>query len=314
MQVRRDKKIPIALLTDYDEAIISQAYPVFEVTDEKILNPEYLMMWFTRQEFDRHALFLAVGGVRGSLEWEDFCNMQLPIPSIERQNEIVVEYNTVINRIKLNEQLNQKLEETAQAIFKHWFVDFEFPNEEGRPYKSSGGKMLWNEELGKEIPEGWRVGKLSDIAKIIMGQSPTGESYNENGKGKIFYQGRTDFRFRFPSIRVFTTQPKREAKRGDVLISVRAPVGDVNISGQDCCIGRGIAALKSKINSVGSIIVKCPKCGNFGFLTLCNYKRRFFIIRHLRDDRKQIYCHIGWTNDFYEVLDKIYKKFRILEY
>ncbi len=169
MQVRRDKKIPIALLKDYDEAIISQAYPVFEIIDTNKLNPEYLMMWFRRPEFDRQACFLAVGGVRGSLEWEDFLDMQLPVPPIERQNEIVAEYNAVVNRIKLNDQLNQKLEETAQTIFKHWFVDFEFPNEQGKPYKSSGGKMVWNEELEKEIPDGWRVSNLSSIADYLNG-------------------------------------------------------------------------------------------------------------------------------------------------
>lgn len=124
MQVRRDKKMPVALLKDLDEAIISQAYPIFEVKDEKELLPEYLMMWFERSEFDREACFHAVGGVRGSLEWEDFENMQLPIPHIDKQREIVKEYNTIQNRIALNQQLIQKLEETAQAIYKQWFVEY----------------------------------------------------------------------------------------------------------------------------------------------------------------------------------------------
>jgi len=119
MQVRRDGKMPVALLKEFDEAIISQAYPVFEVKDENELLPEYLMMWFTRSEFDRQATFHAVGGVRGSLEWEDFLDFELPIPSTEKQQQIVAEYNTVTNRIKLNEQLNQKLEATAQALYKH---------------------------------------------------------------------------------------------------------------------------------------------------------------------------------------------------
>jgi len=123
MQVRRDGKLPVALLQEFDEAIISQAYPVFEVKDENELLPEYLMMWFSRPEFDREACFYAVGGVRGSLEWEDFCNMKLPVPSIETQRAIVAEYNTVKNRIALNNKLIQKLEETAQAIYKQWFVE-----------------------------------------------------------------------------------------------------------------------------------------------------------------------------------------------
>jgi type I restriction enzyme S subunit len=186
MQVRRDKKMPLALYTEIEPAIISQAYPVFEIVDSSVLSAEYLMMWFTRSEFDRQACFHAVGGVRGSLEWEDFLDMELPIPSIEKQREIVKEYNTVVNRIQLNEQLSQKLEETAQAIYKQWFVDFEFPWPQtealerqglghlaGKPYKSSGGKMVWNEELEKEIPEGWRYSKFTDVIKISGGGTPS---------------------------------------------------------------------------------------------------------------------------------------------
>jgi type I restriction enzyme S subunit len=129
MQVRRDKKMPIALLKDRDLAIISQAYPVFEITDTSKLLPEYLMMWFSRKEFDREACFYAIGGVRGSLEWEDFCDMRFPLPEIEKQKEIVKGYNIIVDRINLNNQIIQKLEETAQAIYKQWFVDFESTDE-----------------------------------------------------------------------------------------------------------------------------------------------------------------------------------------
>jgi len=165
MQVRRDRKMPVALLQDFDEAIISPAYPVFEVDDPKTLLPEYLMMWFSRSEFDREALFYAIGGVRGSLEWEDSCNITSPIPSPAKQKEIIQEYNTILNRIDLNNQLIQKLEETAQAIYKQWFVDFEFPNENGEPYKSAGGEMV-ESELGDEIPKEWKLGNLNDIASF----------------------------------------------------------------------------------------------------------------------------------------------------
>jgi type I restriction enzyme S subunit len=169
MQVRRDKKMPVALLQEVDEAIISQAYPIFEIKNEKELLPEYLMMWFTRSEFDREACFHAVGGVRGSLEWEDFENLQLPIPHPDKQLEIVKEYNIIQNRLGLNQQLIQKLEETAQAIYKEWFVDFGFPDENGKSYKSNGGEMVWNEELQKEIPLGWKVGKLDEVKSSTLG-------------------------------------------------------------------------------------------------------------------------------------------------
>jgi type I restriction enzyme S subunit len=172
MQVRRDKKMPIALMQEVDEAIISQAYPVFEVKDANELLPEFLMMWFNRSEFDREACFHAVGGVRGSLEWEDFENLRLPIPSISKQREIVKEYNVIQNRINLNQGLIQKLEEAAKAIYKQWFVDFEFPDERGNSYRSNGGEMVFNDELQIEIPKGWKINKVEQQFKITIGRTP----------------------------------------------------------------------------------------------------------------------------------------------
>lgn len=109
--------------------------------------------------------------------------------------------------------------------------------------------MVWNEQLKRKIPKGWKPGKLCDIANITMGQSPAGESYNDAGDGLIFYQGRTDFGLRFPTPRMYTTAPTRFAQKGDILLSVRAPVGDLNFAMEDCCIGRGLAALNSKLGS-----------------------------------------------------------------
>src|SRR5690606_15367396 len=142
----------IALFNDFDKALISQAYIPFEVKDPNELDPEYLMMWFRRPEFDRYARFKSHGSAREIFDWEEMCNTLLPIPHPDKQREIVKEYNVIQNRIALNQQLIQKLEETAQAIYKQWFVKFEFPNEDGKPYNSSGGEMVWNEELEKEIP------------------------------------------------------------------------------------------------------------------------------------------------------------------
>jgi len=294
MQVRRDKKMPVALLKEVDEAIISQAYPVFEVINPDELLPEYLMMWFSRSEFDREACFYAIGGVRGSLEWEDFCDMKLPIPHPDKQKEIIKEYNTIVNRINLNNQLIQKLEETAKAIYKQWFVDFEFPNANGKPYKSSGGEMVFNEELEQEIPKDWETGVLSDIANIVMGQSPAGETYNNVKNGMIFYQGRSDFGFRYPSITTYTSSPKRKAKEGDVLVSVRAPVGDLNIATNDCCIGRGIAAVSSKL-----------KCNSHLFYLMQKLKSKF----NISNDEGTVFGSIN-KDDLHD-LKIIYNKSKI---
>lgn len=166
---RNGEKITIALFDDYDEAMISQAYIPFEVTDPEKLMPEYLMMWFRRPEFDRYARFKSHGSAREIFSWDEMQEVMLPIPHIDKQREIVNEYNTIQNRIQLNEQLIQKLEETAQAIYREWFVEFEFPNEEGKPYKSNDGEMVWNEELEKEIPKGWEMKPISDVGEIKAG-------------------------------------------------------------------------------------------------------------------------------------------------
>ena len=124
---RRGDKIGIAMLETHDEALVSQAYTVFEVIDINELDPEYLMMWFRRPEFDRYARFKSHGSVREIFDWDEMCDIELPMPHIDKQCEIVKEYNTIVDRIELNNQINQKLEETAQAIYKQWFIDFEFP-------------------------------------------------------------------------------------------------------------------------------------------------------------------------------------------
>lgn len=126
------------------------------------------------------------------------------------------------DKIEKNEQINNNLEQQARAIYQQMFID--------------------NASLD------WTEGTLSDIADITMGQSPSGSSYNEDGNGTIFFQGRAEFSFRFPTIRLFTTEPKRMARANDTLMSVRAPVGDLNVAHTDCCIGRGLAAIHSKTN------------------------------------------------------------------
>lgn len=224
---RNGDKVSIALYKDGEKAIVSQAYTIFEVTNKLELLPEYLMMWFRRPEFDRYARFKSHGSAREIFSWEEMCDVELPIPPIDQQQKIVAEYNAIQQRIKLNEQLIVKLEETAQAIYRKMFVDGIDKN---------------------NLPEGWRMGTLKEIAEIIMGQSPNGESYNENGAGEIFYQGRTDFRYRYPIVRIYTTNPTRMAKCGDILLSVRAPVGDINLAPHNCCIGRGLSALRNKKN------------------------------------------------------------------
>ena len=125
-------------------------------------------------------------------------------------------------KISHNEEVNKNLQTQAQSIYTHMIID--------------------------EADESCGSGVLSDIATITMGQSPKGDTYNEDGIGTVFFQGRAEFGFRFPTRRLYTTDPKRMAQNNDVLMSVRAPVGDLNVAYEDCCIGRGLGAIHSKDN------------------------------------------------------------------
>jgi len=167
----------------------------------------------------------------------------------EKQKRIAKSILIIDQKIQINNQINQDLEAMAKTLYDYWFVQFNFPDQNGKPYKSSGGKMVYNPELKREIPEGWGVEKLENVANITMGQSPKGSSYNEAGEGIMFFQGSTDFGWRFPIARQYTTEPSRIAEEDDILLSVRAPVGTLNIADTRCCIGRGLAAINSKVGA-----------------------------------------------------------------
>lgn len=188
MSVGRDEKLPVDLYIDDEPAIISSAYYVFEPKNNEILLPEYLKMWLFRSETDRYVGYVSGGDVRGGISWDTFCEMPIIIPSIEKQREIVKEYNVIQCRIAINTQLIAKLEETAQTIYKQWFVDFEFHDENGKPYKSNGGEMVWCEELEKDVPVGWRSGTLEDIYKFQYGLG--NRNPNNNGQYPIYGAGR----------------------------------------------------------------------------------------------------------------------------
>ncbi|EPY6469409.1 restriction endonuclease subunit S [Clostridium sporogenes] len=172
MHVGRDKRLPIALHTENESIIVSPAYTVFEIIDESLLNIEYLMMWFSRKEFDREAWFYTDSDVRGGLSLSDFLDIKIPILSIEKQREIVKEYNTILNRIKLNENMIEKLEDLVQSIYKQWFVDFEI--------HCINNKYL-NYNSNENIPESWEVKKLADVSKMKYGKTIKAEEFLEEG-------------------------------------------------------------------------------------------------------------------------------------
>uniref|UniRef100_A0A7V2AZC1 Restriction endonuclease subunit S n=1 Tax=Rhodothermus marinus TaxID=29549 RepID=A0A7V2AZC1_RHOMR len=195
----------------------------------------------------------------GHVTMRDLQRIRVRVPPLPEQRAIAHILGTLDDKIELNRRMSETLEAMARALFKAWFVDFEpvrakmegrwrrgesLPGLPAHLYDPFPDRLV-ESELG-EIPEGWPVGCVDDTFNITMGQSPPGTTYNEAGEGIPFYQGRADFKFRFPERRVFCTAPTRFAKAGDTLISVRAPVGDINMAFEDCAIGRGVAAARHK--------------------------------------------------------------------
>ena len=249
-ETRDDIGIPAYIADDLENTVLGYhcalAKPNADILSGKYLNA-FLHSDYIKKYFELNA---TGSGMRYTLSTETLNNIPILAPSLEMQEFIGNIFSDIDRKICLNRQINDNLEAMAKQLYDYWFVQFDFPNEDGKPYKSSGGTMVWNEKLKREIPQGWSNGVLSDVANITMGQSPDGSSYNEDGEGIIFYQGSTDFGLRFPDIRQYTTSPSRYANKGDILMSVRAPVGALNIANNDCCIGRGLSALSSKIGSI----------------------------------------------------------------
>ena len=207
----------------YEEYLCSQRQ--FRVTFDttKVYVP-YLAFYFHTYEGQHKILSFAnqVGVPALSQPLKNFRQITIQLPDLDTQKKIAIIVELLNGKIEQNESINNNLEQQAQAIYQQMFVDNPSPE--------------------------WEEGTLSDIADITMGQSPSGSSYNEESNGTIFFQGRAEFGFRFPTVRLFTTEPKRMACANDTLMSVRAPVGDLNVAHTDCCIGRGLAAIHSKTN------------------------------------------------------------------
>ena len=149
---RRGDKIGIALLTDYDEGLVSNIYTVFEVKDENELLPEYLMLWFSRPEFDRYARFKSHGSVREIMDWDEMCKVELPVPSIEKQRSIVKAYNTITDRIELKRKINDNLEATAQAVFQDQFSSYYGCDKLPEGYSIVSLDSLCTVKGGKRLP------------------------------------------------------------------------------------------------------------------------------------------------------------------
>lgn len=187
---------------------------------ERILDNDYLL-YFLQSPLGQHKLAeRETGSTVTGIKQAEFRKIEIDIPCIEIQRKIASCLTCIDAKIEANKKINRNLQDQAKVIYKEMVID---------------------------LPESETAeGVLSDIAVITMGQSPKGDTYNEEGDGAVFYQGRAEFGDRFPTRRLFTTEPKRMALTNDALMSVRAPVGDINVAYEECCIGRGLGAIHSK--------------------------------------------------------------------
>ena len=203
-------------LAPSDKCAIIQNTIGFLVNDK--IDQVYLYYYLLTQQ-DRIKNFNRGSG-QPSVRKTDILSMEIDIPEVETQQRIVSILKSIDEKIENNNKINDNLQQQAMALYASMFLD--------------------NPALETT------AGTLKDIADITMGQSPSGSSYNEDGNGEAFYQGRAEFGYRFPTRRLYTTEPKRMAEAGDVLLSVRAPVGDLNVAYERCCIGRGLGAIHGR--------------------------------------------------------------------
>lgn len=197
------------------------------------------------------------GSAIPSTSRDAFYNLPVRVPPLPEQRAIARILGSLDDKIEANRRMNETLEAIARAVFKSWFVDFDpvRAKAEGREPAGMDAETaalfpdsFEETELGM-VPKGWDFGTVGAEFDLTMGQSPPGDTYNESGEGMVFYQGRTDFSFRYPSVRMYCTAPTRKANPGDTLVCVRAPVGDINMASEKCCIGRGLSAIRHKSGS-----------------------------------------------------------------
>ena len=216
------------------------------------LDSTYLLYLLQSEEAQDQLKARATGTTVLGIKQSELRKVQIKVPPLDIQIGVAVILKALDDRITLLRETNATLEAIAQALFKSWFVDFDpvRAKMEGRVPEGMDEATaalfpdgLEESELGA-VPSGWRRSTVGESFILTMGQSPPGDTYNDAGDGLPFYQGRTDFGFRFPTQRIFCNAPTRIAEIDDTLVSVRAPVGDVNMAIEKCCIGRGVASVR----------------------------------------------------------------------
>lgn len=218
--------------------------------DLTVIDSQYISYVLGSKPYKEWIVRNAQGATMPSLNQEVIRRIPLPLPPLKTQQAIARVLAAFDEKIELNRRTNQTLENLARAVFQSWFVNFDPVRArlEGRDYPLQADVLeLFPRDFDGDAPRGWEIKSVGSEFNLVMGQSPPGDTYNESGQGLPFYQGCTDFGFRYPTPRVYCTAPTRLGRIGDTLVSVRAPVGDINMSREQCCIGRGVASIRHKL-------------------------------------------------------------------
>ena len=223
-----------------EDIILGKSACYFNV--KKDVNKKYIKYILLRDIFKHYIHNYSTGTTIKNLGLKQMRKFKFPLPNIEEQEKIANILSSLDDKIELNNEMNKTLEEMAQSIFKRWFIDFEFPNEDGQPYKSSGGEMV-ESELGM-IPKEWEIAQIDDISQVTMGVSPSSKTYNEDNIGLPLLNGAADFEGKLIKPSKFTSEPKKICKKGDMVFGVRATIGNIVFADKEYALGRGVASVE----------------------------------------------------------------------
>ncbi len=223
-----------------EDIILGKSACYFNV--KKDVNKKYIKYILLSDIFKHYIHNYSTGTTIKNLGLKQMRKFKFPLPNIEEQEKIAHILSSLDDKIELNNEMNKTLEEMAQSIFKRWFIDFEFPNEDGQPYKSSGGEIV-ESELGM-IPKEWEIAQIDDISQVTMGVSPSSKTYNEDNIGLPLLNGAADFEGKLIKPSKFTSEPKKICKKGDMVFGVRATIGNIVFADKEYALGRGVASVE----------------------------------------------------------------------
>lgn len=225
-----------------EKIVLSQRVYCLRVGDK--LDPWYLKYYLQSSTGQREIFRNNSGSTVFGISAETFKNILVRYPRKEIQTKIGDFLAALDFKIETNLQINAKLAAISQTLHDYWFVQFDFPDKSNRPYKSSGGKLVYNHPLKRSIPAGWDIKALSEISTIVMGQSPKGDSYNSEQKGLPLVNGAADYKYSLLMPETYTTAPTRVCKKDDMVFCIRATIGNLTFADKTFCLGRCVAAVR----------------------------------------------------------------------